>query len=128
MVKALFGRDSARLIAAGRVALGVGFLLRPGAMPRLMGIDSGTVERTSWFGRMFGAREVALGAGLLLAGSPEEERRWLLGGALSDAVDAVAFAEALRRGLVRTAVGASFVAAALSATGTEVAAWLDSRE
>lgn len=125
---ALIGRDSARLVAAGRVLVGLGFIARPETLPKMLGIDSGTVARTAWFGRMFGAREVALGAGLLLAGSPEEERRWLLGGALSDAVDAVAFTEAIRRGFVRTAVGASFVVAALSATGTEVAAWLDGRD
>lgn len=128
MVKALFGRDGARLIAAGRVAVGVTFLARPTLVPRLLGVDSGTAERMSFFGRMFGAREVALGAGLLLADSPAEERRWLLGGALSDAVDAVAFAEAARRGFARLPVAAAFVAAALGATGSEVAAWLDGRD
>lgn len=128
MANALLGRDGARLIAAGRVAIGVGTLARPDLFPRLLGVDSGTAARMAWLGRMFGAREVALGLGLLRASGPTAEREWLLGGAISDAVDAVAFAGALRAGVVRRPLAAAFVAAALAATGTEVVAWLDARD
>ena len=127
MAKRWLGRDGARLVAAGRVALGVVMVARPDLLPRLLGVDSGTAGRMSWLGRMFGAREVALGAGLLAVG-PEREREWLLGAALCDAVDAVAFAEAARRGVVRRALAGTFVVTAASAAGTEVAAWLDGRD
>ena len=129
MVNEWFGRRGARLVAAGRVALGVGMIARPDLMPRLLGVDSGTAGRMGWLGRMFGAREVALGAGLLAAeraGSSTDE--WLLAGALSDGIDAVAFAEAARRGLVRAPLAGLFVLTAATAAGTEVAAWLASRE
>lgn len=127
MVKRWLGRDGARLVAAGRVALGIGMLARPELLPKLLGVDSGTAARMSWLGRMFGAREIALGAGLLTARA-ESEREWLLGSAFSDAVDAVAFAEATRRGVVRRALGGAFVLTAATAAGTEVAAWLAGRD
>ena len=123
MDKRWLGRDGARLVAAGRVALGVGMVVRPDLLPKLLGVDSGTASRMSWLARMFGAREVALGAGLLAAGAGRE-REWLLAGALSDGVDAVAFAAAARSGMVRPALGAAFTLTAATAAGTEVAAWL----
>ena len=124
MANRWLGRDGARLVAAGRVALGVGMVARPELLPKMLGVDSGTAGRMAWLGRMFGAREVALGAGLLLAGR-ENEREWLLGSALCDAVDAVAFAEAARRGVVRRGPAYAFAGTAATATGTEVVAWLD---
>ncbi|HVF03413.1 MAG TPA: hypothetical protein VNA20_01095 [Frankiaceae bacterium] len=127
MANRWLGRDGARLVAAGRVALGVGMVARPDLLPKLLGVDSGTASRMSWLGRMFGAREIALGAGLLVAGR-DREGEWLLGAALSDAVDAVAFAEAARRGVVRPALGGAFTVTAATAAGTEVAAWLAGRD
>lgn len=128
MVHEWFGRRGARLVAAGRVAVGVGMVARPTLLPKMLGVDTGSAERTAFLGRMLGAREIALGAGLLLARGPAGERGWLLGAALSDAVDGVAFAAAARRGVVRPVLAGTCVAAAAAATGTEVAAWLDSRE
>ena len=123
------GRDTARLVAAGRVALGVGMLARPEALPRLLGVDTATARRMSWLGRMFGAREVALGAGLRLAGRRGGgERDWLVGAALSDAADAAAFAGAVRSGVVRPALGGALVLAAAATAGTEVVAWLQGRD
>jgi hypothetical protein len=129
MANGWLGRDGARLTAAGRVALGLGMLARPEVLPRLLGVDTGTARRMSWLGRMFGAREVALGAGLLLARrAPDGERDWLLGAALSDGADAVAFLAAARQGVVRAPVAGAFVLTALAATGTEVIAWLQGRD
>lgn len=126
MANALVGRDGARLVAAGRVALGLGIVARPELFPRLLGVDGVTAGRMRWLGRMFGAREVALGLGLLLA-PRAAEREWLLGGAISDGVDALAFAEAARRGGVRRPLAAAFAASAAAVTATEVVAWLDER-
>ena len=128
MANAWFGRQGARLIAAGRVAAGIGMIARPETLPKLLGVDSGTAERSAFLGRMLGAREIALGAGLLLSRSTAGEREWVLGAALSDAVDGVAFAAAARRGVVRPVLAGAFVATAAVATGMEVAAWLDGRE
>jgi len=126
MANGWIGTNGARLVAAGRVAAGVGFLARPDLFPKMLGVDSGTAARMSWLGRMFGAREVALGAGLLLAGrSPEAARPWLLGGVVADAVDAVALGAAVRSGVVRAPVGLAFAAMGAAATGTGVVAWLD---
>lgn len=127
MANRWMGRDGARLVAVGRVLVGVGALARPRLMPGLLGVDSGTAERMSWLSRMFGAREIALGAGLLLSRSPEAEREWALGAALSDAVDAAAFAAAVRGGVVRGALGTAFAAMAVGATGTGVMTWLEDR-
>lgn len=126
MANRWMGRDGARLVAAGRVLMGVGALARPRMLPSVLGVDSGTAERMSWLTRMFGAREIALGAGVLLSRSPEARREWVLGGVLSDAADALALAAAVRRGVVRGALGAGGVALAAGATGTGVMAWLDS--
>lgn len=127
MANGWFGMHGARLTAAGRVAAGVGLLARPDLFPRMLGVDSGTAARMSWLGRMFGAREVALGAGLLLAGrAGGDPRPWLLGAALSDAVDVVALGSAVRRGVVRAPAGLALAAIGASAAGTEVVAWLDS--
>ena len=128
MANAWFGRQGARLVAAGRVAAGIGMITRPELLPKVLGVDSGSAERTAFLGRMLGAREVALGAGLLLSRSTAGERDWLLGAALSDGVDGVAFAMAARRGVVRPVLATALVATAALATGTEVAAWLDSRD
>ena len=128
MANRWFGRDGARLVAGVRILVGVGAIARPTLMPRLLGVDTGSAERMAWLARLFGGREVALGAGLLLARSPEAEREWLLGGALVDAVDAAAFAGAVRRGVIRGALGTAAAATALAVTGTEVNAWLAGRD
>ena len=127
MANRWLGKDGARLVAAGRVAVGVGMLVRPDLLPKVLGVDSGTAERMGWLGRMFGAREVALGAGLLAAQGTDAERGWVLGGALSDAADALAFAGAARRGVVRPLLGWGCAGTASAATGAGVVAWLDER-
>ncbi|MDQ1712792.1 MAG: hypothetical protein QOE45_2242 [Frankiaceae bacterium] len=123
-IGAVGARSAARLVAAGRVGVGVAMLARPRTLPALLGVDSGTAARVSWITRMLGAREVALGAGTLLAlrrGSAG--RDWLLGAAFSDAVDAVAFAGAVGRGHARAVPGGALtlVAGASAAVGVRAA-------
>jgi len=69
---------------------------------------------------MLGVREVVLGAGTLAAGPGSAA--WILGGAASDAVDAVAFAGASRRGFVRPWLGAAFSAMAVGVAAGQLAA------
>jgi hypothetical protein len=84
-------RTAARGVAALRVALGVTALVSPGvaAQPwvgRSAGDPAGAV-----LGRAAGARDVALGAGALLAarGGGRDERLWVVAGAFCDVLDAM---------------------------------------
>jgi hypothetical protein len=112
-----------RLVAAGRVAIGAGMLARPAALPRLLGVDSATAERMAWATRMLGVREVVLGAGTLAATrGGGRGRDWVTGGAVSDAVDALAFAGAAARGRVRPVLGYAFAAVGVVAAAGQLAA------
>jgi hypothetical protein len=118
------GRDGVRLLALGRICAGAGMLARPELLPRLVGVDAATAARVAWLGRMLGAREVALGAGTLVAlrrGSGAG--LWLVGSALSDAVDAAAFGGAVARGHIRPVFGALVTATAAAGAGVGLAGW-----
>ena len=83
-------RDIARVLAAGRIAIGAGLL----AAPRLslgmwIGRDAGRTSAP--VGRALGIREVVLGAmALHTLDRPQVARRWLRTLALCDAVDLAA--------------------------------------
>jgi hypothetical protein len=122
-------RHGLRLLSTGRTAVGVSMLARPAVLARAVGVDSTTAARLTWMARMVGARELALGAGTLLAlhrGRDVEE--WALAQVLSDAVDAAAFGGAVARGDVRRVPGAAIAATALAGTATGLLAWLDLRD
>jgi hypothetical protein len=119
-------QSAAVLLAAGRVGVGAAMLARPRTLPATLGVDSATAARVSWITRMLGAREVALGAGTLLAlRRGESARDWLLGCALSDAVDAAAFAGAVARGHARVVPGSAFALVAGASAAVGGRAWLD---
>ena len=108
-----------RGLALGRTAVGVTMLTRPGLVPQLLGTPTDAHESMAWAVQMLGAREVALGVGALA--SRRESRLWHAAGLLSDAVDAVAVASALRKGRVRatTGVGLVVIAAVAAVTGAD---------
>ena len=92
-------RTGTRAVAALRVVLGVTALVAPGiaARPwvgRSAGEPAGTV-----LGRAAGARDIALGAGALLAVSqgPRAERTWVGLAAFCDVVDALTTVATWRR-------------------------------
>src|SRR4051794_34234608 len=89
-------------LAAGRLALAGVFLAAPVPALRAMGADTATAQRISWLTRMMAVRDGALAVGALVAdrrgGDP---RPWLVGGAVSDAVDALVFAQALKQGRLK---------------------------
>jgi hypothetical protein len=90
-----------RLIGLGlfRAALGAAVLVRPADLPKALGVDSATAERITYLGRMIGARDIALGLGTVDAAHRRVDPSiWLLGSALCDLTDAVAFAAAGARG------------------------------
>jgi hypothetical protein len=97
----LSGGEMAKLFAAGRVAVGAAVLARPEVLTRGFRIDSATARRVGWLARMFGVRDMVLGAGTLYALSRDAAPGpWLLASAASDAVDAAALSAAIRQRVV----------------------------
>jgi len=106
------------LLGAGflRIGLGASLLARPAGLATALGVDSATASRVAWAGSMVGARDVALGAGLVHAvRRGHDPRPWLLAQAASDAVDALAFSGAVARGHARP--GKTGAIAAFAALG-----------
>jgi hypothetical protein len=116
-------------LATGRIAVGATVFARPTLLAKGMGVDSATAERTAWVARMFAARDLALGLGLLwtlnrsqrgrvaelLGGTDPALREMLLLGVLSDLGDAVAVAGALRSRSVRALPAGATLVTALGA-------------
>jgi len=106
---------AARGIALARVAIGAGATVAPGLVSRVQFGATSPAQRITV--RMLGARDLALGIGVLLAARHESPglRGWVEAGAFADAVDAVAFLRAghgasRRRGLtVLIAAGSAAV-------------------
>ena len=109
--------------ARGRMAFGMAFLLAPGLAARGWVGDDATRPSVKVITRALGARDLALGLGVLVAldrGAPA--RGWLEASALSDGVDLLAtlaggraLPPAGRRGVI-----------ALAAASAGVAGWLAS--
>jgi hypothetical protein len=115
------GRDLAVGLARGRIAIGVASLLAPGLVGRTMTGRDGSEGGTRLFARMVGARDLALGLGVLVAlerGAPV--RGWLEASAVVDGIDAAAVL--LTRRHIRT--GVFPVAVGLAAAGALLSAWL----
>jgi hypothetical protein len=113
--------DLAASLARGRIAIGVVSLLAPGLVGRAVTGREGSRGGTSLFARMVGARDLALGGGLLIAldrGAPV--RGWLEASALVDGIDLAACV--LARHHIRTRVFPATVG--LAATGALLSAWL----
>ncbi|WP_242608761.1 hypothetical protein [Actinomadura formosensis] len=83
-------------LARGRIALGLATLAAPKLSAKLMGLGAADAGR-DYMVRMFGAREVALGAGYLLS-DDGGRRLWARIGLAVDALD-VASGMKTRRGL-----------------------------
>ena len=115
------GRDLAVSSAGARIAIGVVSLLAPGVVARTMTGRDGSEGGTRLFARMVGARDLALGLGLLVAlnrGAPV--RGWLEASAAVDGIDAAACM--LARDDIRTLVFPG--ALGLAAAGALLSAWL----
>ncbi|MDQ3767369.1 MAG: hypothetical protein M3346_08500 [Actinomycetota bacterium] len=117
-------RDLATLLGWTRVGVGVAFVLAPAKTSKLwMGRNVDSVY-TRMAGRALGARDLALGMGLLTAirrGSPA--RGWLEAGVLADSVDTFNDTVGLRRlpkvrSLLFIAAGAGSVVAGRRLTGS----------
>lgn len=131
LVRGLADRATPAHLALGRAGAGTVMLVRPRALPRLLGVDTATSARLGWAVQMLGAREVALGLGTLTAlrrGDHAASRTWLAAGVLCDAVDVLAVGGALARGRLSRTSGAAVVAVAASAVALGVRALQEADE
>ena len=117
-------RDLAVSLACGRIAIGAVSLLAPGFVGRTMTGRGGSEGGTRLFVRMVGARDLALGLGLLVAlDRSAPVRGWLEASAVVDGIDAAAVLLARRH--IRTVVFPG--ALGLAAAGALLSAWLARR-
>jgi hypothetical protein len=115
-------RVVARTLALSRIGFGIAMLVTPGLFARLWIGASGRFPAVRVLTRALGIRDVALGLGLLRATElGQDDHSWLVLGAASDAVDALATLAAfphlprLRRWIIMaSAAGASSTALAAS--------------
>ena len=99
-------RDTAvNAIAISRIAVGTGAWLTPNLSGRLFGLDPEGNPQLPYVGRLFGARDVALGAGVLR--SPRKQKdAWVTAGMACDVADMAAGALAGVRGTLPPASAA----------------------
>jgi len=108
------GMDTAKALAAGRVALGAVALLFPSLAARIFMLKVTSNPQLPYMTRLFGAREIAVGAVTLAA--PESARTSMVGmGMAVDGADAIAGFAAARSGAVSKPVGIVLTGAALAA-------------
>lgn len=112
-------------LSLGRIAIGIGSLVAPARTARLHGLRT-TDEQQTYFQRMFGAREIALGA-VTLASRGAVRRNLVIAGLAVDGADAVTGAIGLRTKAFPAVAGALLVGGALGAVGSGVAGLLSSR-
>jgi hypothetical protein len=109
------------VLSALRAGFGTVMIASPRTLPRGLGVDAATCSRVGWLVRMVGYREVALGAGTLLAARQGGGiTPWLLGQALVDAGDAAAVATAWRRRQVATGPAIALIGLAVGGAATGV--------
>src|SRR5262245_18499951 len=109
-------RQIAQLIAAGRVALGAALLVKPDLVTKLwVGGEEGSRVGTRTMASGLGARDMAIGAGVLANLDSGAAKPWLLASAVSDLADLVATLRARNElatsKLAGTVVGAGGAAA-----------------
>lgn len=81
---------TARLIALGRVLYGAAMIVWPARLLAAFGSKDEPSGSTLLLGKIFGIRDVALGAGALVSlADPEPDNRWVVAGAAADTADAV---------------------------------------
>ena len=115
----LQGMNPVTGLALGRVAIGLVSYLSPSLAGQLFRLDLEANPQLPYLSRMFGSREIALGA-LTLASSGSTRRNLILAGIAVDGTDAVAGHLAGREGSVGRSTGLFLSVAALGAVGAGV--------
>ena len=106
-------------LSLGRVVIGIVALLSPSLSAKLFRLDGDSNPQLPYMSRMFGSREVALGA-LTLAASGTARRNLVLVGIAVDGADAVAGHLAGRDGYVSRTTGTLLTIPALGAVAAGV--------
>ena len=101
-------------LALGRIAIGTAALASPDLAMKLFRLDLGRNPQLPYLSRMFGSREIALGAITLLAKGGARRKLVALGIAV-DGADAFAGYDAMRTGSVNQSVGIGLTAPAVAA-------------
>jgi hypothetical protein len=101
-------------LALGRIAIGVGALASPDLASKLFRLDGPGNPQLAYMTRMFGSREIALGAVTLLSKGAARRKLVALGIAV-DGADAFAGLDAIQTGAVDKQTGVGLVAPAVFA-------------
>jgi hypothetical protein len=106
-------------LALGRVAIGIVSVFSPSMAAKLFRLDEASNPQLPYLSRMFGSREIALGA-LTLAASGSSRRNLVLVGIAVDGADAVAGHLAGREGYVSRTTSTFLTLPALGAVAAGV--------
>ena len=101
-------------LALGRIAIGIGALASPDLASKLFRLDGENNPQLGYMTRMFGSREIALGAATLIA-TGSARRKLVALGVFVDGADAFAGYDAMRTGKVTNSVGVGLTAPAIGA-------------
>ncbi|MCW2984783.1 MAG: hypothetical protein JWR63_2353 [Conexibacter sp.] len=99
-------------LAIARLAVGGSAFAAPRLTGRAFGLDADANPQAPYLARLFGARDAALGIGILTSRG-DAQRQWLMIGAGCDAADALAGIAGGRAGYLPKAASALVTAAAL---------------
>lgn len=108
-------------LSLGRIALGVGALAAPTTAAKAFGLDPASNPQLPFFGRMFGAREIALGA-VTLASKGRLRRNLTLVGIAVDGADAATGVLELKGDAVPKPSAGMLAGVALGAVGSGLVA------
>jgi hypothetical protein len=101
-------------LAIARLAIGGSAFATPRLAGRAFGLDSEANPQAPYLARLFGARDAALGIGILTSDG-DARRQWIMIGAGCDAADALAGLAGGRAGYLPKATSALVTATALGA-------------
>jgi hypothetical protein len=101
-------------LALGRIAIGATALASPDLAGKLFRLDVAANPQLPYMSRMFGSREIALGAVTLLSRGAARRKLVALGIAV-DGADAFAGYDAMRSGAVNQSVGIGLTVPAVGA-------------
>jgi hypothetical protein len=113
-------------LSLGRILIGIGALVAPTTTARLFGVDAAANPNLGIFGRMFGAREIALGA-VTLVSKGSLRRNLTVVGIAVDGADVASGALEVTAGGLPKVQGGALVAIAAGAVGAGVIALVSNR-
>jgi hypothetical protein len=118
---AVAGANLTQTLIGLRLAIGLGSWLMPRVSGRLFGLDASANPQLPYLGRLFGARDVALAAGLVMTDGGAHSQ-WLQIGVACDVADVAAGVAAGTRGYLGPVSAALVTATAAGAAALGVAA------